>query len=691
MILSLDDIIGNEATKTQIRISYGAARLNNRSLPHMLLTGDPGCHRAGTKILMADGSDQPVETIQVGNFVAGPNGARKVLQLVRGEDEMYMIQPIKGQPFFVNGNHILSLVYSRYHHKRGLVINIRLRDYLKLSPTEQGTLKLYRSGVEHFTGAYDGDLPIEPYFLGLLLGDGSFRSNIGLTTQDTEVVEEVYRQADRLRLNIRVEDSDRCPSYYFSSQNQINYGGKKGTYSANRLLFAVRSLGLWQTDSSTKHIPFIYKTAPLTSRLQLLAGLMDSDGHLNGGTYDYVTKSTKLKDDVLFVARSCGLAAYATPCVKASQNGTTGIYYRIIVSGHIDTIPCRIERKRANPRQQRKNVLRTGFSVDKIASQETYYGFTVDGDHLYLLSDFTVTHNCGKTTTANAVAVLDDSYFSVLSPDGIREGSDLFQVFDKLSKIGYDGTGEIVGLIQPGILFIDEAHRLTLRAQEMLGIAMEEWTLTFTAGRGRKKYTITRRVPRFTLICATTLEGRLSKPFRDRFKKNFVFKPYPLAEALKILRVHANKRKLNINDEAIARIAIRSRGTPRYMVNYLDAVAETMTYLSKDIIEVDLVEAQFQLMGIDTNGLTQTDIIILKSLHDSELPVGIDTLSLQTNQDPLTISQVNEPYLLRLGLIERTKTGRTITEKGTEYLLKQEHVQPNPALDSAWVLSRHSA
>ena len=110
--------------------------------------------------------------------------------------------------------------------------------------------------------------------------------------------------------------------------------------------------------------------------------------------------------------------------------------------------------------------------------------------HMLLTGD----PGCGKTTTAKAVAQAGNSYFAVLSPDGLREGIDLFQVFDKLPKIGYDSSGEIVGVIQPGILFIDEAHRLTLRAQEMLGIAMEEGHHTFTTGKGRKKYTYNIRV-----------------------------------------------------------------------------------------------------------------------------------------------------------------------------------------------------
>ncbi len=298
---------------------------------------------------------------------------------------------------------------------------------------------------------------------------------------------------------------------------------------------------------------------------------------------------------------------------------------------------------------------------------------------------------CGKTTTAQAIAEMGGSYFREVSPDALRAPEDLVSVFDKFPLDGYDfHTGEIVGTINPAILFIDEAHRLSLKAEEMLGIAMENWTHSFTTGKGRKKENITAWVPRFTLICATTMEGLLSKPFRDRFKMMYIFKEYSFDESVRIIRVHADKRGLKIDDVSIARIAQRSRGTPRLMVRYLERIADAMVYLGRTEVTIDLVEAQFNLMKIDEIGLTESDITILKTLHNSELPVGIDTLALHTNQDKNTIVEVNEPYLLKLGMIERSKQGRVITDNGVEHLIKSGLIPAPKEAPASRVLSRRS-
>lgn len=299
---------------------------------------------------------------------------------------------------------------------------------------------------------------------------------------------------------------------------------------------------------------------------------------------------------------------------------------------------------------------------------------------------------CGKTTTSRAIADMGNSFFCEVTPDAIKTPEDLAKVFDKFPLEGYDfNTGEIVGTINPAVLFIDEAHRLSLKAEEMLGIAMENWSHSYTAGKGRKKEIRTVWIPKFTLICATTMEGSLSKPFRDRFKMTYIFKEYSFPEALTIIRRHADRMGLQIDDVSIARIAIRSRGVPRLMVKYLENVADAMTYLERANITVDLVEAQFQLMKIDDAGLTEADVIILKTLNDSDLPVGLDVLALQTNQDKSTISEVNEPFLLKMGMIERSKQGRVITDAGVEHLVKHGHIEaPKDGELKARVISRRS-
>lgn len=283
---------------------------------------------------------------------------------------------------------------------------------------------------------------------------------------------------------------------------------------------------------------------------------------------------------------------------------------------------------------------------------------------------------CGKTSTARALAASSGSPFVETNPESLKTAEDIQGLFDRLPLEGYDNQGEIVGIINPAIIFIDEAHRLALKSEEMLGIAMEEWKHHFTVGSGKKKEPLTSWVPRFTLVCATTKEGSLSKPFRDRFKLTYIFNEYSLPESVKMVMLHAGQKNVSIDENSAVRIAQRSRGTPRLIVRYLERVIDAMVVMARENITVDLVEAQFNLMGIDPEGLTQTDIIILKALHESDVPVGLESLALKTNQDQSTVKDTNEPYLIRSGFMERGKRGREITERGIEHLVKYKHITP---------------
>jgi holliday junction DNA helicase RuvB len=282
---------------------------------------------------------------------------------------------------------------------------------------------------------------------------------------------------------------------------------------------------------------------------------------------------------------------------------------------------------------------------------------------------------CGKTSTAKAIARLRGSYFVQASAEGLKT-EEMAKIFSSFPDEGYSiSTGEIIGTIEPPVLFIDEAHRLTLKTQEMLGIAMENFQHTFSQGRGKQKQTVTTWIPKFTVVCATTKEGKLSKPFRDRFKLTYVFNTYSMEESIEILQLHAEERQIKIDEASIAAIARRGRGTPRLLVRYLERVDEQKTFIGKQAITVDMVEEQFKLMLIDAIGLTESDITVLKTLYDSGGPVGIETLAVKTFQDKDTISDVNEPYLVRLGFMERGKSGRVITDLGVKHLAKTGQIK----------------
>lgn len=370
-----------------------------------------GCHRAGQRVIMFDGTTKPVEDVRVGDKLLGPDSApRTVLALCRGTGPMVEVVPIKGESWICNDEHVLSLTLTptnsassvRFPSDRcvSTVENISLGDYAKRSKTFKHIAKLYRSEAVTFSHHETRALPIDPYFLGLYLGDGSMNgsNSVGISKPDPEVLQVCEEQARvwgvQIKTDWRVTDTGSCPTHRFTVGNAG--GGPK----RNRLLDALRSLGLMNIPSETRFIPDAYKRSTIVERQAVLAGLLDSDGARSRGGYDFISKSERLARDLAFLVRSIGQAAYITRCSKGCQNGFVGEYWRVSLSGDFSELPMRIPRKRAPNRLQKKSVLRTGFELRPTNTTEPFFGFTLDGDHLYLLEDFTVTHNSGKTLVA---------------------------------------------------------------------------------------------------------------------------------------------------------------------------------------------------------------------------------------------------------------------------------------------------
>jgi superfamily II DNA or RNA helicase len=235
---------------------------------------------------------------------------------------------------------------------------------------------------------------LDPYLLGIVLGDGSIHNgSICVTTADNETVEYIQQVADCHGLRLQEHRAGgKSKTYYL-------YGEKNKRNPVTELF---RRYNLGEVTCEFKFIPPAFKMGTRHERLMVLAGLMDTDGSLSGTGFDFISKSNKLASDVVFVARSLGLAAYLKECEKRDQNGNGGTYWRVSISGDCGIIPCRIARKQAPERLQKKNVCRTGFKIEPLGTGE-YFGFTLDGDGRYLLDDFTVTHNTGKTRLAKNI------------------------------------------------------------------------------------------------------------------------------------------------------------------------------------------------------------------------------------------------------------------------------------------------
>lgn len=363
----------------------------------ILLYSDPGmgkCLGEDTPVLMYDGEVKMVQDVETGDLLMGPDSTpRTVLSTTSGRETLYRITPNKGDSYIVNESHILSLRMSGSDE----ICNLTVKEYLDLPNWKQERLKGWRTGVDFES---DDELPINPYLLGLWLGDGSSCKS-EICSADRPIQEIIKDHFTNLGLDVlEYPQANGLVAYRASS------GQKYGKKNRNILTNMLRQLSVW----GNKHIPLIYKTASNSDRLKLLAGLVDSDGSYNDGVYDFNLKSEQLANDIAFLARSLGFAAYIKENEKTCHNSKTkaiGTYYRVQISGDLDEVPSQLTRKQAKPRKQIKNVLRTGIKVEKLEVGD-YYGFTLDGDRLFLLGDFTVTHNTATITQFCQNAIQED-------------------------------------------------------------------------------------------------------------------------------------------------------------------------------------------------------------------------------------------------------------------------------------------
>lgn len=358
-----------------------------------MVTGGGKCCRADTPVIMYDGTVKMVQDVQAGDQLMGDDSTpRTVLSTITGRGEMYTITPLYGEPYTVNADHILTLkatngFYGRKDGKGflqpGKVVDIPLKEYLGSSKHLKHVLKTFHVPVLHF-GKESTELPIPPYVLGAWLGDGS-RYTFAIYTPDAEIFESIEEYCGQYNIRFRHGTSHSgCPYL------KIYHG--KGSLAKQWWKY-LKDTGL----RDAKHIPHIYKTGTWEARLELLAGLLDTDGHYqNQKCFEFVSMWKELTDDLAFVARSLGFRVKVTTCQKTCTNSPsgrkTGTYYRAHISGNLEIIPCRVPRKKASVRLQKKNPLVSGFKVEPVG-EDSYYGFELDGNGRFLLGDFTVTHN----------------------------------------------------------------------------------------------------------------------------------------------------------------------------------------------------------------------------------------------------------------------------------------------------------
>ncbi|MCX6754552.1 MAG: Holliday junction branch migration DNA helicase RuvB [Candidatus Nomurabacteria bacterium] len=262
----------------------------------------------------------------------------------------------------------------------------------------------------------------------------------------------------------------------------------------------------------------------------------------------------------------------------------------------------------------------------------------------------------GKTTLAHLIAKETNRQIKITSGPAIEKVGDLASILTNLSP------GDIV--------FIDEIHRLNKMVEEILYPAMESGVLDIIIGKGPSARTIQLELPPFTLIAATTRIALLSSPLRSRFSGGvFRLEFYTNDEIKKIINRSAKILGVELEDEALDEIAKRSRFTPR-TANYFLKRCRDYAQVNKAILSKDVVKKSLALLEIDELGLSSSDRRILDIIISkfNGGPVGLKTIAAATSEEEATIEEVVEPYLIQLGLLDRTARGRVVTKKGYEHL-----------------------
>jgi Holliday junction DNA helicase RuvB len=266
----------------------------------------------------------------------------------------------------------------------------------------------------------------------------------------------------------------------------------------------------------------------------------------------------------------------------------------------------------------------------------------------------------GKTTMATVIANEMGAQIRVTSGPAIERAGDLASLLTNLT----DGD----------ILFIDEIHRLNRTVEEVLYSAMEDFKLDIMLGKGPSARSLRLDLPKFTIIGATTRTGSLAAPLRDRFGLIHRLEFYTPEEIQRVIERAAKILNVEIRKEASAELAKRARLTPRIANRLLKRVRDYADVNANGVIDKDVSDKALEMLDVDELGLDAADRSLLMAIIENYNggPVGVETLAALTAEERSTIEDFYEPYLMQIGLLERTPRGRKVTYKAYRHLGKTE-------------------
>jgi len=271
----------------------------------------------------------------------------------------------------------------------------------------------------------------------------------------------------------------------------------------------------------------------------------------------------------------------------------------------------------------------------------------------------------GKTTLSNIIATEMEANIKITSGPAIERPGDMAAILNDLQ------AGDF--------LFIDEIHRLNRLIEEVLYPAMEDFVFDIVMGKGPSAKSIRINLPPFTLIGATTRAGLLTAPLRDRFGVVARLEPYSAQELAAIITRSAGVLDIGIDENGAKEIARRSRGTPRIANRLLKRVRDFAQVKYESNITEEVANFALDVLEVDKMGLDNIDRKLMLSIIEKfgAGPVGLNTLAISIGEEPETIEDVYEPYLIQLGFIKRTPRGRIVTGAGLKYFDENRGVSPH--------------